>query len=272
MAHPAYLKPRAHCDDPNRVRYITLLFLFACASAVAQEDPEESRVEAILSTWRTSVTGTLQSGILPVDLHRDLNLQPAWTFYGKLTFKPGRRHRIFAEGSPYAFDGTNALTRTINFRGVDYTVSDRVTSSADMTWINAGYQFDLLSRPQGHFGLQISGAYVDASGRIRSETTGIQASRSQQLGLPLAGAEFRAWLLPGRRLLSVDGQVKGMAFGGYGHFVQAMGGVGVGIRRLTVRAGYGVLDADIHESRSTSPPGIAPRFAGPMLSLELRDR
>lgn len=61
-----------------------------------------------------------------------------------------------------------------------------------------------------------------------------------------------------------------MKFGGYGHFVHASIGGGVRIAGgLGIRAGYMLLDADIHE-RGGSGAGVAPRIAGPAITIFFR--
>jgi len=147
-------------------------------------------------------------------------------------------------------------------------VQATLRSSADLTYFYGGYQFDIVSQPRGHFGLQAGGAYLDATGAISSATTGISATRAQTIGLPLAGAEFRVWPA---RFFNIGGGVKGMALGGYGHFVQGEISAGVGIRWINVQAGYQILDADVHDSNDAAGrPGIAPRFRGPIFGVQLR--
>jgi hypothetical protein len=233
---------------------------------------EDFRIELTASALRPHIEGAVTALGLPVALHSDLNLEDNWTFFGKLVFKPGRRHRINIEGSPYDFSGLNALSRSITFNGRTYSFQETVASDASLGYFFAGYQFDAVSREQCHLGLEVGGAYLDATGTIRGVTTGLVATREEKIGLPLAGAEFRMFVLPHSRLLNVNGEAKGMAFGGYGNFFQGVVNVGVGIRRITVQAGYQYTNADIHENRSVNPAGIAPVIQGPIISLQLRDR
>jgi hypothetical protein len=125
-----------------------------------------------------------------VDLRSDLNLEDTYNFQGRLVFKPGRRHRIIVDGGPYESSGRNQLSRTIVYNGSTYTIRDVIESNASLTSIFGGYQFDIVSRDQGHLGLSVGGVYLNAEGTIRSTSTGLSAARSYDLGLPLAGAEF----------------------------------------------------------------------------------
>lgn len=249
------------------MRYAAFLTILA-PLGLAQE--EDFRIELTASAWRAAIEGTVQSGGLPIALHGDLNLQDQWTFFGKLVLKPGRRHRINIEGSPYDFSGTSTLSRTITYNGRTYTFNDTVASEASLDYLFAGYQFDLISRDRGHFGLEAGGAYLNGTGTIRSLTTGTVAAHSQTLGLPLAGAEFRIDLGPAH--LNVNGEAKGMSFDGFGNYFQGVVNVGAGFRRVRFQAGYQYLNADIHENRSVNPAGIAPVMQGPIFSIQLRDR
>jgi len=211
--------------------------------------------------------------VLPIDLRSDLNLTDTYNFLGRLVVKPGRRHRIVVDGGQFESSGRNQLTRTIVFNGRTYTVSDVIESTASLTSIYGGYQFDVISRNQGHLGFSVGRVYLNAEGTIRSGTTGLFATRSYDLDLPLAGGEFRVFLIPCSRLLNVNGEVRGMQFGGYGHYVRATPAVGLSFGRITLQAGYAILDADIHENRPVANrTGIAPRFTGPFFGVQLRDR
>jgi len=235
---------------------------------VAFSQVDNFRVEVTASAWHAAIAGTLQSGALPIALHNDLNLSDQWTFFGKLAFKPARRHRINVEGSPYDFSGTNALLRTITFNGRTYSVSDTVSSDASLTYVFGGYQYDLISRDRGHFGLEGGGAYLNGTGAIRSSTTGLSTSRSETIGLPLAGAEFRVFLGPGH--LNVNGEAKGMSLGGYGDYFQGVVNLGAGFHNVMFQAGYQYLNANIHENRSANPAGISPVISGPIFSIQFR--
>jgi hypothetical protein len=214
----------------------------------------------------------MQAGILPVDLRSDLALRNSTLFFGTAKVRVGGRHRIIVEGSPLRFEGRNTLSRTIVYNGRTYTISDQVESEADLTYFFAGYQWDFIARERGTIGLRTGGAYLGASGTIRSSTTSVEAGRSYRIGVPLAGLDAQAFLIPD--LLELFGGVQGMPLGGFGRYVQAWAGAGVLIGPVGFRAGYRVLDADVHErgQEGATRTGVAPRIAGPVLSLVLRVR
>lgn len=248
------------------MRLLLVAAVFGCVCA-AQELP---RFEVKASFWRPSVNGQLQSGIIPVDFRSDLALQQDWQFFGTALIRVGRRHGIVVEGAPLAFTGRNQLSRTVEYDGRLYNLRETLESEASMTYFFAGYQWDFLARQGGHLGLRTGGAFLEASGQLRSVSTGVTAARSYRIGLPLVGLAGRGFLY--RRVVDVDGDVQGMSLGGYGHYVQGGASIGVNWRGLGFRGGYRVIDADVHErgEPGASRLGVAPRFFGPIFSVGWR--
>lgn len=233
-------------------------------------DPEDFRIEVTGSAWVLHTFGSIQSGALPVDLRSDLGVeQNTPTFFGKLVVKPARRHHIIVEGTPFNLNGRQTITRSITYRGETFDVADTVVSDASLTYIFGGYQYDVLSRPSGHLGLEIGGAYLNASGTLRGLQSGLTATQSQTVGLPLVGAEFRFSPIPGHPMLELNGEAKGMALGDYGHYVQGTANVGVRFGPMTVEAGYRIVDADVHET-GANPSGVSPMFRGPVAGVVFR--
>lgn len=240
------------------------------ATAMAWVADGQERVELTASAWRVDATGTIQSGIVPVDLGADLALSDRFAFTGRLIVFPSARHGIVAEGNRLTLEGDNDLARTIVYAGRTYNVRERIQSAAELTTIYGGYQYSVISGARGRVALGAGAAYVAASGSILGVSSGVQASREHQIGLPLASVAARAFLVPGSNVVEIAGDLKGMAFGGYGRYVE--GGVhgGVNFGPLGVRVGYRIIDADLHEDAIGSGVGVAPRLQGPSFSLVFR--
>jgi hypothetical protein len=242
-------------------------------------DPENFRLELTGSAWLVNASGTIQAGAglaavvsaaTAIDLVTDLGVkQRQPTFYGRLVIKPGRKHRIVIEGTPVRLDGTNVVTRTVIYRGQVFTVGETLVSSADVNYFFGGYQYDVISRPAGHLGFSVGAAYLNATGTIHGIESGLVATKSETLGLPLAGAEGRAFVIPGRKLLEIDGGIRGMAFGEYGHYVEATVNAGLGFGPLTFQAGYRAEGVDLH-STSNGGNGVDVLLRGPVFSLQAR--
>ncbi len=231
------------------------------------ESPELFRVEITGSAWLVNPGGTIQASGTPIDLVSDLGVQQQQpTFYGKFVFKPTRRQRIVVEGTPFALAGNNTVDRTLVYRGETFHVSDTVHSNANLTYVFGGYQYDVLSGPAGHLGFSAGGAYLGATGTILSVTTSTTASKTEMIGLPLAGSEFRIFPIPGRHWLDVDGEIRGMGFGSYGYYTEAAGNAGAWFGHLGFQAGYRAVNADLHET-GNGGSGITVRLKGPIFSV-----
>ncbi len=251
----------------------------AADQASTSGDPESFRIEVTGSAWLVNSGGTIQAGgAVPsffstgtsIDLVSDLGVkQRQPTFYGRLVIKPGRKHRILLEGTPVRLDGMNTLNRTVIYHGQTFNVGETLTSSADVNYFFGGYQYDVISRPAGHLGFSVGGAYLNATGTINGVQSGLSATKSETLGLPLAGAEGRVFVIPGRKLLEIDGGVRGMAYGAYGHYVEGTVNGGIGFGPLTVQAGYRAESVDLH-STSNGGNGVDVHLRGPIFSVQGR--
>src|SRR5688572_5478210 len=113
----------------------------------------QERIELIVSAWRVETAGTIQSGVLPVDLQSDLALEIRYSFFGRLTVSPVERYGVVIEGSSLQSQGDNDLVRTIVYNGRTYNVRDRIVSNAELTTIYAGYQYSLLNGVRGRLAL-----------------------------------------------------------------------------------------------------------------------
>jgi hypothetical protein len=229
------------------------------------------RIEVALSYWRVDTSGSIQSGGFPVNFRSDLAValgQP--TFHGRLDLRPARRHRVTLEGTPFRLEGDNQISRDIEYAGRTYRIDDRIVSRAELTSFYAGYQFDVVANERGHLGFGGGINYMEGTGTLRSTVSGIEASDSRRAPLPAAATQFAVDLVPGSRLLRAFGDIRGMAFGDYGRFVHARGGLGIWIgEHVGLSAGYAVTDIDLHSRDGRD--AISPRFSGPLFSLHVRD-
>jgi hypothetical protein len=251
---------------------LLLTFTFCANLAFGQTNgPEDFHVEFTAGLWLVNVSGQAQSGTTAIDLESDLGVEGNKAhFMGKITFKPGHRHRVLFEVVPYRVDGENNLTRTIEYAGTIYSLQDRVISRAELNYLFGGYQYDLVSRGRGHFGIQGGVGYLGATGTITSTTLGTSSSADIDVAFPFAGLEFRGFLLPNANLINLNGEFKAMSIPRYGHSVQAAFHIGVSLaRHVTVQAGYALHAIDGHDRDRTER--FRPRFAGPVFSVQLRD-
>jgi hypothetical protein len=229
------------------------------------EDPEHFKIEVTAGGWLVNSGGQIQANGAPIDLVNDLGVrQNKGTFYGQLVFKPGRKHRIVVEGTPFRLNGLNTVNRSIEYRGQTFNVSETVRSSATLDYLFAGYQYDVLSSPKGHLGFSVGGAYLSATGNLSAAQQ--TASKSQTIGLPLAGVDFRFFPIPHHKTFDIEGGIRGMAFGDYGYYAEATGSGGLNLGPFAVLAGYRAVNTSIYVNNSSGPSGLTARLKGPIFS------
>ena len=258
----------------QRLVFLTLaasLCLRLPASAQSShEGPENFRLELTGSAWLTSPSGSIRADGTPIDFVRDLadgSQQPR--FYGKLVFKPGRKHRIILEGSPVSFSGVNTIERSFIYLNKNYNVSETVQSNASVNFAFAGYQYDPLSGPMGHLGFQVGAAYLHVDGTLVGVQSAITESKSLQGVLPLMGTEFRLFPIPHQKLLQVEGLLRGVPAGSYGYYVEGSASAGVRLGSVTFMGGYREMLANLHETNPVGN-GVLLRLRGPIFSLQWR--
>jgi hypothetical protein len=256
-----------HCFTLCRLIAALVFSGIGVFAQTVSENPEDFRIEVTGSAWIVDSAGHIQANGSPIDLVSDLGAkQQQPTFYGQFVFKPGRKHRVVFEGTPFRIQGYNVVDRSITYRGQTFNVSETLQSSSDLNYFFAGYQYDVLSGPMGHLGFSVGGAYLSATGTIQALETATGATKSETVGLPLAGSEFRMFPIRRHRILELDGGLRGMAFGDYGHYVEAAGNGGVGLGPITFQAGYRAVNLDLHVS-SNGGSGVRARLKGPIFSM-----
>ena len=263
------------------IRFSSVLFILLGSSVLCsaqgifreREDPEKFRLEVMGSAWVLNSGGQIQANGTPADIINDLNVfQRQPTFFGQLVFKPGRRHRIVVEGTPFGINGQNNISRQIIYRGRTFNVNQSVTSNASLDYFFGGYQFDVLSSPKGHLGFSVGAAYLNATGTLATAatslvgSTNVSATKNQKAGLPLAGFDFRLFPIPGHSIFEIEGGIRGMAFGDYGYYGQAIGQAGLNFGAFTVLAGYRAVNTSIYSQSNNTPSGITARLKGPIFS------
>jgi hypothetical protein len=257
-----------------------LLFLFGLVSlrcvAADDSDPEDYKFKFDAQWWIARPSGSIQGDTGPIHLQKDFNFGDYNTFYGMLEWKPRRKHHIFCYIAPNRSSSDHVLNEQIEFHGETFFINEKIHGELQTFLFSPGYEYDILSRPRGHLGIDFFVNLFDWKGTISTQggivlpdgtvTTARAASKSAFLPLPTGGPTFRYYLVPSR--LYVDGAIQGMYFFGYGNFISANGFLGYSItRHLSVRGGYLLGSrADIHGTKDRL--GIRLTQKGAVVGLE----
>ena len=192
-----------------------------------------------------SFHGTTSQGLL--NLQTDVHFNSYSTGGGRVDWKFTRKNHLFVGAIPTNHSKQFVLARTIVFQGQTYDVDSTASARLQTFLFTPGYQYDIIRRKQGHLGIavqldvfSIKGSLNAAAQTVNGVVHSAEASSSTiRAPLPVAGPDFRYYLIPNSRRLFVDGNVFGMYFFGYGNFISSYGTIGVSVNKhLNFQGGY----------------------------------
>lgn len=201
----------------------------------------------VYSSPSGSLQSSVQTGMGPIDLQKDLGFNNYSTFAGKLDWKFTHKNHFYIAGEAFNSSRQTVLTRTITFQGQTFEAGLTTQSNLNSPTYAVGYQYDIIRRKRGHLGLGVQINLFDSYASIQAaaQVTGdgvhhaaVSASASLLAPIPVAGPEFRFYLTDSPRVF-VEANVYGMYFFGYGNFVSSLGTLGFTVNKhVTLNAGY----------------------------------
>jgi len=221
-------------------------------AAAPQDEDLDSYKLRITGYWfyaqpSGTIEGKAHNGTL--NLTRDINFQSYSTFAGKLDWKFARKHHFILGAIPFNSTQQRVLNRTVNFQGQTFDAGLATSTDLQVNGYSIGYQYDFIRRRQGHLGIVLQMDLLDTSARISAaaQVVGgvprgpVSASGSLLAPIPVAGPDFRIYLIPNSSRLFLDGNLLGMYLFGYGNFYSTSGTLGLTLsKHLALRAGYQV--------------------------------
>ena len=121
-----------------------------------------------------------------------------------------------------------------------------------------GYQYDIIRRKRGSFGLEVQLNILDLGGKLSASAqvnNGVPqsanfASGQVRLPLPIGGPTLRYFFISNK--LFIDANLLGMYFFGYGHYVSTLGTLGFNLaKHIAIRGGYTISSRFAITTRAT---------------------
>src|SRR5262249_8324834 len=252
------------------VRLVVLILVgFSAGPALlAQVAPGKTGETEVSVSWLgLTPGGNVLTNSNRVDFASDLGINRMQSQAGVWFSTKGYRSGLFVEFIPYRFSGDRTITRSFRFGGVTYPVNERVTATASLNYVAAGYQRSLVDRPKFELALQARVVYIGVRAQASSTLIG-SAEVNRDVPFPLAG--LRARYSPSERSrFSILGQMRGMTFGSYGKYIDAAGAVGFKLsEHVDIDTGYRLIDGEGHHATR----GAELKFHGPTIALRVHDR
>jgi hypothetical protein len=173
------------------------------------------------------------------DLQADAEFNSYSTPAGRIEWKFTRKNHLHFGAIPLDRTKEAVLTRTVVFEGQTFAAGLTAKARLQNYFLNAGYQYDIIRRKQGHLGIvaQLDLMYAKGSLNAAAQTlngtlhTAQASSATLRAPLPVLGPDVRYYLIPNSNRLFVAGDVLGMYFFGYGNFVSSFGTLGLSLNK-----------------------------------------
>jgi hypothetical protein len=231
-------------DVDEYLQLETILFPGQSVDAQAISNPVVEIFPKI-GVWDASISGTMSAGTPPqqLDLFTDLGLESSTDgtiVYGQISlgFLAIRYSSFFAQ-----FDGQNTLMRDINFGGIDFTITDNITSSLEINNYTLTLAIRLINVAGFKFYVEAGVSYYQLAGTVTSTTFGT-GTETADVPVPVIGVLVQQSFKP----FFVEFEVMGLEL----EYDTTSGAVldiqaSIGIRFLhfiAARAGYRYIDFD----------------------------
>lgn len=260
-----------------RIAVMMALFMASASLLYAQNDFDEYKVRIYGFWFYSNPSGSFQDAATGgrIDLQKDFGFSSYSTFAGKLDWKFTRKNHFYVTGASFDQSRQSVLQRTIVFQGQTFNVGVVTKANLNAPLIAPGYQYDFIRRRRGHLGVAVqfdifnSSASLFAAAQVNNNNQVISAKKSLLAPIPVAGPEFRFYLMDSPRLF-VEGNVLGMYLFGYGNFVSTADSVGVTLNKhLSLNAGYQLgTRLTVNNDSKTDRIGLRLTQKGPIVGLE----
>jgi hypothetical protein len=257
---------------------LVLVLVVSNLQAQQSEEFDNYKIKFSTSWFYSNPTGYIraESDTVPVDLSKDLNFGSYSTFAGKVDWKFTHKNHLYVVIIPLWSSRTTTLSHDIVWDGNPIHAGAAVKSYVHAFEIAPGYQYDIIRRRRGHFGLAVqfdlfnTTTKISAAAQVTSDGThqaAVSASKSLLAPIPVAGPEFRLYLTKSPRVF-IEGNVYGMYFFGYGNFVSSAGDIGVTLtKHITANAGY-LLGTRFDVKGTSDRIGLNLTQKGPLVGLQ----
>ena len=171
---------------------------------------EAYHVEVLGGMWHPTPSLTISSeafGIAGTDIDFANDLGIATKLFGELRvrLRPGRKHRFRIDYVPIRYSAQSVVARRLVFRGIAYDVGASVNSTITWNTYRFGYEYDIVHRARGYFGLILEAKYTEVDASL---DTGLGREYARARGpIPAIGAVVKIYPL---QVLGVTAEVTGV--------------------------------------------------------------
>ena len=172
---------------------------------------ERYHLEAAADLWfpGASIFVSSESLGIPgttIDFRTDLGLTDQHVPAFRLQLRPARKHKFRFQYIPIVYEQSATLTEDIVFNGQRYTLGLPVNSTLDWKAFRFGYEYDVITRNQGFFGVILEAKYTNVSATLTAPIRGLDEFDHAKVPIPAIGGVGRIYLVPS---VSITGELTG---------------------------------------------------------------
>ncbi len=172
---------------------------------------ENYHVEVSGDFWNPTPDIAITSESLPgvigtrIDFVNDLGIAQTRFKQLKVVLRPGTKHKFRFEYTPITYEAIGGITRDLIFNGIRYPITLPVQTDLKWKAYRFGYEYDVVYRDRGFFGLVFEAKYTDVEATLANviDTEFVHA----RAPIPAIGAIGRVYVAPN---ISITGEFTGI--------------------------------------------------------------
>jgi hypothetical protein len=255
--------------------YLTALLTIASPAATQPSDlptGESYHMEILGGLWTPTPEISIASDAFgisgtDIDFVNDLGIGSERFGELRLRLRPGRKHRFRIDYLPISYSTQAVLKRRLVFRGIAYDIGKQVSSAFSWTAWRLGYEYDVVHRSHGYFGVIIEAKYTDVEASLATPD-GREFTRARG-PIPAIGAVLRISPVP---FLSVTAEVSGIRlpsnllenYSGEYVDVDVYGTLNF-IKQFGIQVGYRSLDLNVSSDQESGAFKLEGLYMGTLL-------
>jgi len=195
------------------------------------------------------------------DVKDDLGIDDENFPDARVIWNTGPNSKLRIGYTQISYEGSQNVSRTVEFKGKSYTGGTLVNSEMDVSYMRVGWVWQFINMFDDRFKLgpviEVKGVMADVSLEAPNLTPVVSEEESFIGGLPTAGLAFDFAPIEQLNLFCEAGALYA---GEYGHFVDAEAGLEIRpIKNISLVGGYRIMDLKVEYE----PDYVKIRLTGP---------
>lgn len=162
---------------------------------------ETYRVELGAEFWNPTPEIVISSESLgipgdDIDFVSDFGIEKKRFREVRLVLRPARKHKLRLSYLPMKYEVETTLRRTVVFNGIRFPVSVPVTAALEWKAWRFGYEYDVIYRSRGFFGIIAETKYTDVKISLESPIGPLAEFSSAKAPIPAVGGIGRVYVAP----------------------------------------------------------------------------